>query len=686
MCLVAVGAGSATAQTDITKFPLAKAFPADAFIAVAARHNPERKFLDDHWARVGKAFTQSGICQDVWDMVIDAMNDENADKAEDLRERFTKLVGEVEWGKLFDQEMIYAGRFIQPGPGSPVPFEGILIGRLSAAEAKANYKGLKTVMDEVVKLFETEGAAGIVTVTESNEHNVSIVRLTPAGMPSVGVCVASWKDIIAISYGGTSIVDECVKLLQNEGKSLIDSPRFKTAFTKLPPAEDSLVFFDPSNMLERMGGFMNMGQRMAERKPAAKRGTNNKAKRDSADDEEDADGDGDEAAADDADATDSEDSEESEDVAVMKMVNNLLGEMMVFDYIAEVEWTDGLKVYTSEHVAIKPGAENKPVVKFLESGKPVENFARFIPKEAGDFSVSSGLNFSKLYHAVRDFVSKNVPGGPETLEEFDTLQKEEWNLDIDKDILALFDGGIITVTMGDDWVLMLHVTDSEKANKQMSVLLKKLNDMLGEENALTMSPSKVMGKSFTQVTHPMFMMAGGFAPIWGCAEDHLIIGSSAKAVTNCLKTAAGEHPNITKNKRFIDEALMPKGGSLCGVSFTDESKMANELQQMIGAFSMGLGFASMGMQDAPPQMKAIFGALPQMLAKMGPVVGKMDFFQSSAEYSSFDGKGWLTHRVQNYKPPRPPEPESPEGDEANGDDDSGSSAAEGEAEAAESDE
>lgn len=54
----------ASAQTDLSKFPLAKAFPADAFVAVATRANPERKFLDEYWGEVTTAFMDSGILQD----------------------------------------------------------------------------------------------------------------------------------------------------------------------------------------------------------------------------------------------------------------------------------------------------------------------------------------------------------------------------------------------------------------------------------------------------------------------------------------------------------------------------------------------------------------------------------------------------------------------------------------------
>ena len=58
--------------------------------------------------------------------------------------------------------------------------------------------------------------------------------------------------------------------------------------------------------------------------------------------------------------------------------------------------------------------------------------------------------------------AENVPGAQAQLAEFDRMQKEDWELDIDKDILSLLAGGHTSVSMDDNFVLMFRVTDEEK--------------------------------------------------------------------------------------------------------------------------------------------------------------------------------------------------------------------------------
>ena len=148
--------GTAVAQTDFSQFPLTKAVPADAFILVAAKHNPDRKFLEDYWAEVFKAFKASGIMDDVWDLITDKVSDEQLDKIEKTREQFTTLFAKVDWADLFGKEMIYAGR-LSGDLTSGTPYEGLLIGRMdSSKKAAANCESLKAILQEVVTLIETE--------------------------------------------------------------------------------------------------------------------------------------------------------------------------------------------------------------------------------------------------------------------------------------------------------------------------------------------------------------------------------------------------------------------------------------------------------------------------------------------------------------------------------------------------
>ena len=68
---------------------------------------------------------------------------------------------------------------------------------------------------------------------------------------------------------------------------------------------------------------------------------------------------------------------------------------------------------------------------------------------------------------------------------------------------------------------------------------------------------------------------------------------------------------------------------------------------------MGLGMIGMFAQGMSPQVRGFVSGLPPLLSKLVPVVGKLDFYKSTASYSSFDGKQWHTRSVQNYKKPKP---------------------------------
>jgi hypothetical protein len=159
----------------------------------------------------------------------------------------------------------------------------------------------------------------------------------------------------------------------------------------------------------------------------------------------------------------------------------------------------------------------------------------------------------------------------------------------------------------------------------------------------------------------LMMMGGGMAPpVWGCADGHLILGSSGKTLTKVLETAGGKNPNITKSKRFQSEAIAPGSGKLDSITFTDESRMAEQLQEAVGGIATMMGFAGMAAQQAPPQVRTIITTIPTILGKLVPVVGEIDFFQSSASVSTFNNDKWVTHSVQNYKDPKSLSKEEPD--------------------------
>jgi hypothetical protein len=680
-------AGAAIGQTDLSRFPLSRAIPADVFVAVAARGNAERAFLDEHWHRVFKAFHDSGILDDIWEMISDAMDEEQLEQVEEIKTRFTDLCGKVEWHHLFEKEMIHASRYVAPVSGSI--YEGIFMGRMSREQVAANYSALKSILEEVVRLVEAHGHKGDIAVTEQERDGYDMAVLGPTKAPGIGLVVAARGDVIALAFG-PAIVEECMALLSEKSQSrgLVSTDRFKSAFGKLPPAEDSIFFFDPNEMLGKLRGFVNMAVRQSarnHRRTAAARAERRAKETPEADESDEADAADDEESEDEAPrpaprprrprrgpqpqepAGESEAPGEDDAQQWIGMLQKLFDEVSVFDYIAAVEWTEGRRVFSESRVTLLPEARSRLLYSVFAGVRPVSNFERLVPKEAGSFSCSSGIDLVALYRGVRGFVEDHVPGGKEKLAEFDELQKNEWELDIERDILSLFTGGMVQVEMGDDWVLMLQVTDEEKAGREVSRWVDRLREAAGgEEGGLMLSPVEITGgRKFTRASHPMLMMAGGLSPVVGCAGGYLIIGSSTRAIDRCLKTAAGEHANITRNPRWGAEGLKPAAGDLDSISFTDQSKTAENLQAAIGGVSMAMSFVGMaGGQDAPPPVRAILTKLPTLLTKLGPVAGKLDFFLSSAEYSTFKDGVWHTRGVQNYKPPRP----AGEEDEADADD------------------
>ena len=71
---------------------------------------------------------------------------------------------------------------------------------------------------------------------------------------------------------------------------------------------------------------------------------------------------------------------------------------------------------------------------------------------------------------------------------------------------------------------------------------------------------------------------------------------------------------------------------------------------------MGIGIASaaggiMGQFIPDETAKRVIGRIAGMLAKLSPVASKIDFYKSSAAYTTFDGSAWHTYTVTHYASP-----------------------------------
>lgn len=623
-CLAVIAAipfalpSQARAQTDFSKFSLSRAAPADAFITVASRHNPERDFLNAYWKDVTKAFWDSGIATDMWDLMTDEVPDDELAEVEEIKERFTKLCGKVDWGKLFEKEFVYSGRFASFGPSGPPMYEGMVAGRMNDTETAAkNYEALYSILTEISKLIEAKaGEPVLIVTTESRKDGLTLAKASFAEA-HIEFNIATKKDVVIITFGSPNMLNDALANLskEKEAKRLVDTSRFNAAFSKLPPAEDTIVFFDYERMMSTFRGFMatleKMGGPAAATQPA---------------------------------------NEKAGPAMVGRIGGQLLSDASIIDYMATVEWTEGHRVFTQTRTTVRDGGKSSPLFDIFGGERSVDKFAKYVPRESTSFSVSAGFDIAGLYDYIVNFMEKNVPGGKDAIAQWNNMQQNELHLDIRKDVLGLLEGRSYSVSLGNASVNMTRLTDQKKAEAQIKRLIDFVKANVPQEQGLTFVPVKVGPESEVyQISHPMLMMQG-FTPVFGCADGYFIFATSADAVKKCLQTGRDKHASIRESGPWKEQALMPDG-PVTNISFTNQTNMAQELQQTISSISLGLGLLQMGAGNMPPTARKYITAAARSIPKLLPVAEKMNFFKSKASYTTFENNAWTTHAVQNYKSP-----------------------------------
>ena len=281
-----------------------------------------------------------------------------------------------------------------------------------------------------------------------------------------------------------------------------------------------------------------------------------------------------------------------------------------------------------------------------------------MPREAVSFSVSGGFDIGELYKFLEDSFRLFGPKGEELLAKWGEIQKK-LGVDVQKDVVGWIDGGFISVTLADGRgsVWLFKVTNEQVAREKVGAAVDFFSTKLMEAVAknpelaaiamLSVQTSPAEHEQLEGFQNLHFAMSPQPA-VWGVAEGYLIFGSSADAAALCLATARGDHPSIRDNARAMSEALVPTG-PFASVALTDRRNLGEEL-----AVGMGVGSMVCGMLGAivpEPQARSAISKISGMLAKLTPVVRKIDFYKSSASHTTFDGQTWRSRGVTHYFSP-----------------------------------
>ena len=257
-----LGAGIVLALSTLTapitlaqeeQFRLPTAVPDDVFLCISARPNPERDFLDNHWAEVWEAFEDSGVIDDLLDILPILMGEEEQAELERLMDRAVTVVEAVDWAALGGSEFLFAERM-------PTEFdlkqgfmpEMVWLFQGNSEGIEANFDKLVAILDTITA--EVNGYAGeeMLSVSRGERHGAHVASLiAPTEIPiPFRLQLARRGDVIAIGMGKT-ILDETLALMAGEGAvgSMAADPEYTAAVASVPQAEDLISYFDMQAML-----------------------------------------------------------------------------------------------------------------------------------------------------------------------------------------------------------------------------------------------------------------------------------------------------------------------------------------------------------------------------------------------------------------------------------------------------
>jgi len=346
----------------------------------------------------------------------------------------------------------------------------------------------------------------------------------------------------------------------------------------------------------------------------------------------------------------------ADEAAVVKRISGrLMDAAGILDYSATVKSTDGYSVRAETIACLVPDAKSRPIYPVFGKRASLTDFDRYLPQETVSFSVCGGPDLGELYRFIEDTFRVAGPKGEALLAKWTQLQAG-FGFDVKKDVIGWIDGDSVSVTLEDDKgsVFMVKVTNEQVARQKVTAAIDFLSTRLSEVMAknpalamLTVTRSPVQHEQLEGFENLHFVMSP--RPIvWGVADNHLIFGTSADAVAMCLQTAKGDHPGIRKNARVMSEALVP-AGPFASVALTDQRGLGQELATGIGIISAASGMVTMGIPD--PEVRQVISKIAGMIAKLTPVVSKIDFYKSTAAVTTYDGHAWHTRAVTHYVPP-----------------------------------
>lgn len=639
-----LGLGAATllatlapiSSAQLQGYELTSGVPADFFLVTGSKANPERAFIDAHWARVHRAFMDSGVGDELMGMITADAPPEAMQMVNGVYETMSGLIEAVDWSQLGD-EMVFGERLNAPAmSGQAVGFSApdmVFLFKVNAETGPELYGNLVGLERGI--LAQIQGFSGLEIKLQDVEASgtkftVLDFKTIDPDAPDYPISIGLRENAIVMTLGA-GVRGEVAALLAGEGDSIAKSPRFAAAFKGMPEPEDGFEYTDMPNLRANMDEIFGVVKAVMDSALGGERG---------------------EAGGGMSDKND----------MIVGMVDHAMQlareAMGLTEYSVSVHHTEGYSVRTDSRATLAPGAKDNRFYPLLATSRPVENFAKYLPASTTGYSVSGGTDLDGIYNFVLETIKGFGPMGEQALGMWQGMQ-EESGFNLRRDVLSWIDGETISAdfTLNGEaaWVTRMKVKDDAMATEKLTMVLNMIPAILeraAEENPM----ANMLGISVTPARDERFagfsqlnIMMAGQSILCGVKDGWMIFGSSPDAVVLTEEVAAGTAPNVSTNAALMADAMTAEG-PVSMANFSDYSGIAPGIADGLMGLTM-MGSMVTGMIEDPQGQKVAKTAL-RMLGELAPVIREIDFFRSGSSVANFDGSAWYIHSVTNYAGPK----------------------------------
>lgn len=589
LALAAVALSGATWASAAEPKPmdLRRGVPADVYMVVYGMHNPERDFQREYYKEVWKTIEQTQVFQRAVQIVASRLSSDQVEKAKSVLQEIQEAAApmKLEW-LAQSREVIYAQR-MAVAPGSPPVGQHLLIMRLTPEAAGQTHQAIHNLFALAEKYSQ-----GKIPVRRSTEHGAAIVTLgLPDKMPFRPTAIRL-ADVLWVASTEELGRQSLAMMVRGQGASKFDDPRLQQALRHLPKPEDSLVFYDARQQFAQMRGLAGFLRSAGRSDPKVGR--------------------------------------------VADLLDWIFEEAAVVDYEVTVEYTEGNLNRQVAFGKIMPGAEHKTLAKVFGSGKPFDDWQRWVPADAISYSLTTGANLHPLYQRMLEVLPQRFPETKPVLAQFEAIQ-EQIGVDLGRDLLEAFSGECVSVSLpakpsfssqaGREKVLATRCTKPERIRQLLHRLVDKLNENPAfAAQQLRLQKSEAL-EGFEELS--ALVLAGfGVKPVIGFRDGWMMIGSSAEAVERVLACRSGQGPAITQTHAFQQFRLEVDGPvrSIAVRNLAEDTRQMAQLLHQAGAMAPMI-LAMISAKAKPEELKLVQDVLG-LLPSVGKIVSKFDFLES----------------------------------------------------------